>query len=186
MLAAEGSASLCRMDVRLEPWSESALALLRRTNLGGPESEDELLARHRRYLAMPEAGLGRAFVVRLGDETVGSINYHRRDWQGEEIYETGWNVLPPYRGRGVAAAAGTALIDIVREAAHAPGAPRRLHAFSSVDNAPSNALCRRLGFTLVGVCDFEYPRGSGRLIRSNDWRLDLDGPFRPGQNPGWA
>ncbi|MGK5550111.1 GNAT family N-acetyltransferase [Actinomadura kijaniata] len=185
MPAVGASASLGRMEVRLEPWSESALALLRRINtpemlhhFGEPESEDELLARHRRYLTLPEAGLGRAYVVLLGDEMVGGINYHRHEWQGEEIYETGWSVLPPYQGRGIAAAAGAALIGIVREAARAPGAPRHLHAFTSVDNAPSNALCRRLGFTLVGACDFEYPRGSGRLIHSNDWRLDLGDPSR--------
>ncbi|WP_338118130.1 GNAT family N-acetyltransferase [Streptomyces coryli] len=117
------------MAVRLEPWSESALALLRRIytpemrrHVGGPEAADELLARHRRYLAMPEAGLGRMFAVLLGDEMVGSIAYHQRDWQGEAIYEAGWNVLPPYQGRGIAAAAGTALIDVVREAAREPGA----------------------------------------------------------------
>ncbi|CAG6393673.1 GNAT family N-acetyltransferase [Streptomyces cocklensis] len=169
------------MDVRLEPWSEPALALLRRINtpqmrhhVGGPESEDELLARHRRYLAMPAAGEGCMFAVLLGEEMVGSIAYHQRDWAGEQIYETGWNVLPTYQGRGIAAAAGAALVGVVREAARAPRAPRRLHAFPSVDNEPSNALCRRLGFRLAGPCDFEYPRGSGTMMRSNDWRLDLD------------
>ncbi|WP_067824540.1 GNAT family N-acetyltransferase [Actinomadura kijaniata] len=173
------------MNVRLVPWSEPALDLLRRTNtpemrrwVGGPESEEELLARHRRYLAMTEAGDGRVFAVLLDDEMVGSINYHRHDWRGEQIYETGWSVLPPYQGRGVAAAAGAALVDVVREAARRPGAPRMLHAFPSARNAPSNALCRRLGFTLLGPCDFEYPRGSGTLMRSNDWVLDLTGPAR--------
>lgn len=57
------------------------------------------------------------FAVLLGDEMVGSIAYHQRDWQGEQIYETGWNVLPPYQRRGIAFAAGTALITIVREVA---------------------------------------------------------------------
>jgi RimJ/RimL family protein N-acetyltransferase len=168
------------MDVRLEPWSEAALALLRRINtpemrrhVGGTESADELLARHRRYLAMPEAGVGCMFAVLLGDEMVGSIAYHRRKWLGEQIYETGWNVLPPFQGRGIAAAAGAALIDIVREVAWEPGAPRGLHAFPSVGNVPSNALCRRLGFDLIGACDVEYPQGSGSLMRSNNWRLDL-------------
>jgi hypothetical protein len=48
---------------------------------------------------------------------------------------------------------------------------RFLHAFPSVDNAPSNAICRKLGFTLVEECEFEYPPGS--FMRCNDWRLDL-------------
>ena len=168
------------MDVRLEPWSESALDLLRRINtsqmrqhVGGPEPEEFLLARHRRYLALPVTGRGCMFAVLLGDEMVGSIAYHQRDWQGEQIYETGWNVLPPYQGRGIASAAGTALIAIVREVARHPDGPYALHAFPSVENVPSNALCQRLGFTLLGSCDFEYPPGSGSLMRSNDWRLSL-------------
>jgi RimJ/RimL family protein N-acetyltransferase len=173
------------MDVRLESWSESALALLRRINtpemrrhVGGPEPEDALLARHRRYLGLPAAGIGCMYAVLLADgaeegEAVGSIAYFRRQWQGEEIYETGWNVLPPYQGRGIGAAAGAALVGILRRAARAPHTPRRLHAFPALGNAPSNALCRRLGFRLVGPCDVEYPRGSGTTMRSNDWRLDL-------------
>ncbi|KWV34302.1 GNAT family N-acetyltransferase [Micromonospora rifamycinica] len=174
------------MDVRLEPWSESALDLLHRINtaqmrrhVGGPEPEDRLLARHRRYLALPTTGRGRMYVVLRGDEMVGSIAYHRRDWHGEQIYETGWNVLPPHQGRGVASAAGAALITIVRGLPHHADAPRSLHAFPAVENTPSNALCRRLGFTLLGPCEFEYPRGSGSLMRSNDWRLDLADHGRP-------
>ena len=173
-------ARLRGMDVRLEPWSESALDLLRRINtpqmrrhVGGPEPEEKLLARHRRYLAMPETARGCMFAVLLGDQMVGSIAYQQRDWRGQQIYETGWNVLPPYQGRGVASTAGTALISVVREAARHPDAPHSLHAFPSVENAASNALCDRLGFTLIGRCDFEYPPGSGSLRGSNDWRIDL-------------
>lgn len=40
-----------------------------------------------------------------------------------------------------------------------------------MDNPPSNALCRKLGFTLVEECEVEYPVGS--FTRCNDWRLDL-------------
>jgi RimJ/RimL family protein N-acetyltransferase len=46
-----------------------------------------------------------------------------------------------------------------------------LHAFPSVDNAPSNAICRKLGFTLLGECELEYP--PGRVMRCSDWRLEL-------------
>ncbi len=180
MLSAPVACQAAGMDLHLEPWSESALGLLREINtprmrrhVGGAESEEALLARHRRYLAMPETGRGQMFAVLVGDEMVGSIHYHRRDWQGEQIFETGWNVLPSHQGRGIAAAAGAALVAVAREAARRPDAPHRLHAFPSVENAPSNALCRRLGFTLRGACDFEYPAGSGTLMRSNDWHLDL-------------
>ena len=46
-----------------------------------------------------------------------------------------------------------------------------MHAFPAVENAPSNAICRKLGFTLLDEHDFEYPPGT--VMRCNDWRLDL-------------
>jgi RimJ/RimL family protein N-acetyltransferase len=81
------------------------------------------------------------------------------------VYETGWNVLPPFQGRGIAAAAATVA------AAGAEREHRYIHAFPSVDNPASNAICHKLGFSLVAECDFEYPPGS--FMRCNDWRLDL-------------
>ena len=48
---------------------------------------------------------------------------------------------------------------------------RYLHAFPSVENAPSNAICRKLGFTLLGEHEVEFP--PGHWMRANDWRLDL-------------
>ena len=55
--------------------------------------------------------------------------------------------------------------------ARSDGKHRFLHAFPSVDNHPSNAICQKLGFILIEECEFEYPRGS--FMRCNDWRLDL-------------
>ena len=34
-----------------------------------------------------------------------------------------------------------------------------------------DAICRKLGFTLLGPVDFEYP--PGHPMRCNDWRLEL-------------
>jgi RimJ/RimL family protein N-acetyltransferase len=76
-------------------------------------------------------------------------------------------VIPAFQGRGIAAAATAHAIAMARsEKTH-----RFVHAFPSVDNPPSNAICRKLGFTLIGECDFEYPPGS--VMRCNDWHLDL-------------
>jgi RimJ/RimL family protein N-acetyltransferase len=47
-----------------------------------------------------------------------------------------------------------------------------VHAYPSIDNSPSNAICRRLGFELMGDDEFEYPKG--HFMRCNDWRLDLE------------
>lgn len=163
-------------QVVLEPWGEGDLDLLRRVNapemmehLGGPESEEKVLDRHRRYLDLGEPGSGAMFrVVALPErEAAGTIGYWEREWRGETVYETGWSVLPEFGGRGLATAAGRLVVERVRaERRH-----RFLHAYPSVDHPASNAICRRLGFTLLGACDFEYP--PGHPMRCNDWRLEL-------------
>jgi hypothetical protein len=48
-----------------------------------------------------------------------------------------------------------------------------MHAFPNVGNAPSNSICRRLGFELLDACELEFPKG--RFMTCNDWRLDLLG-----------
>lgn len=73
-------------------------------------------------------------------------------------------------GQGLASAAAADAVEQARgERRH-----RYVHAFPSVTNEPSNAVCRRVGFELLGDVDFEYPKG--RLMRGNEWCLDLAGP----------
>jgi RimJ/RimL family protein N-acetyltransferase len=75
--------------------------------------------------------------------------------------------LPEYQGQGIATKAGEAVIEHARqEHRH-----QFMHAFPSVSNTASNAICRKLGFTLIEECQFEYP--PGHLMQCNDWRLDL-------------
>jgi RimJ/RimL family protein N-acetyltransferase len=159
--------------VHLEPWGEGDLVLLEKLmgdpamteHLGGPESHEKILARQARY---EDADLG---IFKIVDEAtgdpVGSVVYWERTWRGDEVYEIGWSVLPAFQGRGIAAMATAQAI----ATAKAEGKHRYLHAFPSVDNAASNAICRKLGFTLVEECEFEYP--PGHLMQCNDWRLDL-------------
>ncbi|MFE7560474.1 GNAT family N-acetyltransferase [Kitasatospora sp. NPDC057500] len=168
-------------SVRLEPWSERDAALLRALNapelmahLGGPETEEQLDRRHRRYveLGARPASAGRMFRIVLLPEgaAAGSIGFWEREEEGGTVYETGWTVLPGFQGRGVAKAATRAVVAEARAA----GLHRHLHAFPSVDNAASNAVCRGAGFELLGARDFEYP--PGRPMRCNDWRFDLRRP----------
>lgn len=163
--------------VRLEPWGEADLPLLRRImgdpamteHLGGPESEEKLAERQARYERVGESGSGRMFKI-LDEATgtpAGSVGYWEKDWRGGTVYEAGWSVLPEFQGRGIAVAATRLAID----AARAERSHRYLHAFPSVENAPSNAICRKLGFELLGESDFEFP--PGHWMRCNDWRLDL-------------
>ncbi|MGC0423259.1 GNAT family N-acetyltransferase [Embleya sp. AB8] len=164
--------------VRIEPWSADDLPLLQRMNapdmteyLGGPESEEQVAARHRRYLAMGDGATGRMYrvVSSATDTPVGGIGFWAKEWQGEAVYETGWGILPEHQGHGLAAAAARAVV----EAARAEGGSRWLHAYPKVEHPASNAVCRRAGFTLRGTCDFEYP--TGHPIVCNDWRIELRG-----------
>jgi RimJ/RimL family protein N-acetyltransferase len=171
---AEGQA-----DVALQPWSDDDLPLLEKllgdpdmmTHLGGPENPEQIRKRHQRYLRLPESGPDRMFKIVWGPkaEAVGSIGYWEKNWRDQVVYETGWSILPAYQGRGIATKAAEAVIALARqEQRH-----RFLHAFPSVSNAASNAICRKLGFSLIEECQFEYPPGN--VLTVNDWRLDLFG-----------
>jgi RimJ/RimL family protein N-acetyltransferase len=164
-------------SVHLEPWSAGDLPLLRQTlgdpemtkHLGGPESEEKLLERQGRFERLAASGQGRMFKIVDGEtgEAAGSVGYWHRDWRGAEIYEIGWMVIRAFQGRGIAAAATEQAIARARSDRDR----RWMHAFPSVENAPSNAICRKLGFELAEEIEFEYPPGS--MMRCNDWRLEL-------------
>ncbi|MFI1163142.1 GNAT family N-acetyltransferase [Streptomyces sp. NPDC020801] len=166
-------ADTAETKIRLEPWAEGDFWLLRLHNspemtahLGGPETEEQLLSRHRRYLDLTS---GRMYRIVLADrgQAAGAIGFWERGWRGGKVWETGWGVSPAFQGRGLAARAARAVVAEAR----AEGGHRYLHAYPSVDHAASNAVCRSAGFTLIGPVEFEYPKG--HWITSNDWRIDL-------------
>jgi RimJ/RimL family protein N-acetyltransferase len=165
------------VTVRLEPWGEGDLPLVEMLmgdpgmteHLGGPESREKLAERQERYAKLGDSGKGRMFKIidEATGEAVGSVGYWERTWRDQQIYESGWMVLPAFQGRGIAVAATAQAIEMARaEKKH-----RYLHAFPPPANAPSNAICRKLGFTLLGEVEFEFP--PGHVAISNDWRLDL-------------
>lgn len=160
----------------LEPWDDRGLELERHANvpemktfLGGPESDDVMRQRHQRILDFAAAGTGQMFLIMVPDEEqpVGSVGYWEREWLGRVVWELGWKVLTPFQGRGLASAATTAAVRL----AAADGRHEWAHAYPKVDNAASNAVCRKAGFELIGETDFEFPKGS--WIRCNDWRHNL-------------
>ena len=164
-------------DVFLQPWSEEDLPLLQKLlgdpemteHLGGPESEEQILRRHQRYLHLPENGTDHMFKIVWGPnrEGVGSVGYWRKTWREQSVYEIGWLVLQGYQGQGIATKAAAMAID------HARREPKYqfMHAYPSVENPASNAICRKLGFTFVEESQVEYPPGHSMTV--NDWRLDL-------------
>jgi RimJ/RimL family protein N-acetyltransferase len=156
----------------IEPWGAGDLPVLEKLNdpamtkhVGGPETPEKLAERQSRY-EKPDSRQYRV-VVDAGGEGVGWVGYWETTWHEQLAWEIGWAVVPSFQGRGIATAATAQLIEKARaELLH-----RYVHAFPMVENAPSNAICRKLGFTLLGEIDF--PARQGGFVRCNDWRLDL-------------
>ncbi|OFW61861.1 MAG: hypothetical protein A2133_02610 [Actinobacteria bacterium RBG_16_64_13] len=167
--------------VHLRPYAAEDLQLLERllgdagemAHLGGPESPEAIRSRHRRYLASDGSTDGLFTIILEPEATaVGWVGYWEIDWRGGKVWECGWHLVPEHQGAGVATAGMVLLLEVSR----ARGSHRFMHAFPSADNTRSNALCRRLGFELLGEEQVEYPKG--HMMRSNDWRLDLLAPLR--------
>jgi RimJ/RimL family protein N-acetyltransferase len=164
-------------DVILHPWSEEDLPLILElmsdpnvmAHLGGTETTEQIERRNKRYAHLSEDGIDQMFKVVLASnaEPVGKIGYWKKNWRDQLVYEMGWMVLPAFQGRGLATKAGEAVVKILRKEKRFP----YIHAFPSVANPASNAICRKLGFSLLEECQFEYPPGHTMLV--NDWQLDL-------------
>jgi len=163
--------------VEIRPWEDGDLGLLQRLrgdpamneHLGGPESQEKILERHLRYLKSWSTDRDRMFAIVVGPQKLGagSIGYWELEWHDQVVWETGWGVLPDYQGRGIATRASI----LTLERARAEGRHRFMHAFPSIDNAASNAVCQKVGFVKQGEADFEFPKD--HWMRCNDWCLDL-------------
>jgi RimJ/RimL family protein N-acetyltransferase len=161
--------------LELVPYSDEDIGLIEQLecdaetmrHLGGPVARDRIPEIHRRRLATVAAGDWYFKIVpRPGGEPAGTIGIWSADWRDAPIHETGWMVLPAFRGRGIASGALERVIAMAR----AEGRLDRLHAFPSVTNEPSNALCRRFGFELKEETDFDY---RDTTLRVNVWELAL-------------
>jgi RimJ/RimL family protein N-acetyltransferase len=137
--------------------------------LGGPLSPDEMPAKVARDVASVADGSSWIKMIVLDGarprEVAGTVALWSHEEGGERISEIGWMVLPEFQGRGVAKRAVAAVI----EGARADGRWGLIHAFPSVTNAPSNGICRSLGFKLVGEREILF---NGAAFRSNDWVFD--------------
>jgi RimJ/RimL family protein N-acetyltransferase len=149
--------------VTLEPWGSGDLPLLERLmgdprmteHLGGPESPDKLRERQGRYERLDGGDRMFKIVDLASGAGVGSVGFWAKEWRAEQVYEVGWMVVPEFQGRGGAVAATAQAIELAkRDDKH-----RFMHAFPNVYNAPSNAICRKLGFELLEACEFEFPKG---------------------------
>jgi RimJ/RimL family protein N-acetyltransferase len=166
-----------QIDIDIRPWSTDDLPLLERLmgdprmteHIGGPESPEKIRERHARYCQPANSEHGGMFVVVAGPQKLpaGSIGYWDTIWHDQKVWETGWSVLLKFQGQGVATRATAAVVELARAA----GTYRFMHAFPSIHNGVSNAICRKAGFTFLEEEEFEYPKG--KIMRCNTWRLDL-------------
>lgn len=148
-------------DFALSEALETDPAVMR--ELGGPIDRAHLLKVHPRRVSDPWY-----FTIRPDPDgpAVGTIGVWEKELDGLTIHETGWMVLPEHQGRGIATRALGLLIARAREAEQFPG----MHAFPPISNAPSNALCHRFQFALLGQRTFVY---AGRTLQCNHWVLEL-------------
>jgi len=169
---------MAELTVSLQPWTEADLPLLMRLNapammshLGGPETAEQLAMRHRRYVeaAILDTTYVFSIVIDPGRLPVGQVAFWDRSWREEAVFEMGWSVVLEYQGHGIGSRGAALALALASQT----GKHRFLHAFPSVDNVASNAICRKLGFVLLEECDLEYP--PGHAMRCNSWRFDLAG-----------
>jgi RimJ/RimL family protein N-acetyltransferase len=134
--------------------------------LGGPQPREEIPDKVRRDVASVETDEGWISVIETEDgEDAGSICIWQHDDRGETLSEIGWMVLREFQGRGLGKAATAAILD----RAAVDGRWGDVHAFPAVTNAPSNGICRSLGFTLLGTVDDDW---DGRIVTENHWVID--------------
>ncbi len=138
-------------------------------HLGGPLPREGLSEKLRRDVSSTEAGESWVLKIVLAEDAggpVGTVCVWDKELDGETITEIGWMVLPAFQGRGLG---GEAVRDVLRRAR----SERRwgvIHAFPPVTNAPSNAMCRTLGFSRIEEVDFRF---RDRILRCDHWQLDL-------------
>lgn len=137
-------------------------------DLGGPQRAEEMPDKVRRDVAEVMADTSWILMI-IDDEdptrVAGTVTLWFQSEDGPPYAEIGWMVLPEFQGRGLAKAA---VKEVLRRAAR-DGRWGTIHAFPSVGNAPSNALCQSLGFDLVGQEDLVYANTS---LRVNHWTTD--------------
>jgi RimJ/RimL family protein N-acetyltransferase len=129
-------------------------------HLGGPISSEDARATLERQLD-PERTWSFVIVTDEGEDA-GSVALWTHD---DGVSEIGWMVLPRFQRRGL----GRGAVAMILERARADGRWGPIHAYPTVTNEASNAMCRTLGFDLLETIDGEY---SGRPLRLHHWCWD--------------
>ena len=144
-------------------------------DLGGPlprEGIEDKVTRDVRAAAADAKWIKMIVADETGPDAVaGTVVIFSHDEDGAPMSEIGWMVLPEFQGRGFGKLAVRMLLGLARD----DGRWGLVHAFPATSNAPSNGICRSVGFGLAGERDVTF---AGRVLRSNHWVInpvaDLD------------
>lgn len=138
-------------------------------HLGGPLPSEGLAEKLERDAAATASDEVWVLVIVPDEETgeaAGTVTIWEHDVGGELLNEIGWMVLPDFQRRGI----GSAAVRMALDRARSEGRWDVVHAFPPVTNPASNAMCRKLGFTMLGERDTRF---RDRELRVNHWMLDL-------------
>lgn len=137
--------------------------------LGGPLPREGIEAKVQRDVQRTAEGIDWTKMI-VPDEAepdvvAGSVTLWPHEKDGEQISEIGWMVLPEFQGRGLGKQSVRTLLELARD----DGRWGLIHAFPAMTNAPSNGICRTLGFRLLGEKEVNF---ADRVLRSNHWAVD--------------
>lgn len=139
--------------------------------LGGPLPRDGIEEKVRRdaHQAASDSAWIKMITPDEADPTLvaGSVTLWSHDEDGDDtvLSEIGWMVLPEFQGRGLARRAVRTVLELAGE----DGRWGLVHAFPGVANAPSNGICRSLGFRFVSERDITF---ADRVLRAHHWVID--------------
>jgi RimJ/RimL family protein N-acetyltransferase len=136
------------------------------SELGGPQPADSIPVTHARRLKHVAAGDMWLVIEPEPGVAAGTIGVWPTTQDGVDMFEVGWMVLPRFQRQGIASRALALLIERCRAEAKIDA----IHAFPGATNVPSNALCRRAGFTWVKEQEVLY---GDRPLKVNHWELGL-------------
>lgn len=108
------------------------------------------------------------YAIEVDGEPAGGIGFWPIDHDGDAGYETGWNVLPRWQGKGIAR---QALLTLISKIPHEAPPRKRLFAYPSIENEASNGLCRSVGFIDLGERNFPF---RDTVLRTRAWAFQLD------------
>ena len=176
------SRRVCRVQLRdvelgdVEAYVRMRCDPVMMADLGGPLPRDGMadkVARDVRAVAADASWTKMIVPDEAGPDAVaGTVVIWSHDEDGAPMSEIGWMVLPEFQGRGFGKLAVRMLLGRARD----DGRWGLVHAFPATSNAPSNGICRSVGFRLAGERDVTF---AGRVLRSNHWVINPVADLQP-------